>query len=37
MPPEIANNSKYDLKVDVWSAAVVTYVLITGKPPFYAT
>ena len=37
MPPEILKNEKYDLKVDVWSAGIVTYVLITGKPPFFGT
>jgi serine/threonine protein kinase len=35
MPPEIVKNDPYNDKVDVWSAGVVTYVLLTGKPPFY--
>lgn len=35
MPPEIVKGEQYDNRVDVWSAGVVTYVLITGKPPFY--
>jgi len=35
MPPEIVKNINYDSKVDIWSAGVVTYVLITGKPPFF--
>ena len=35
MPPEIINHQDYDSKVDVWSAGVVTYVLLSGKPPFF--
>jgi calcium/calmodulin-dependent protein kinase I len=35
MPPEIVNHHDYDEKVDVWSAGIVTYVLLSGKPPFY--
>lgn len=35
MPPEIIKNEKYDSKVDVWSAGVVVYIMLTGKPPFY--
>ena len=35
MPPEIVSNLKYDNKVDVWSAGIVTCILLTGKPPFY--
>jgi len=34
MPPEIIREERYGNKVDVWSAGVVAYVLITGKPPF---
>jgi calcium/calmodulin-dependent protein kinase I len=36
MSPEIVKNEIYDKKVDVWSAGVVAYVLITGQPPFHA-
>lgn len=35
MPPEIVKHEKYDQKADVWSAGVVTYVMLCGKPPFY--
>jgi serine/threonine protein kinase len=34
MPPEIIKKEKYDSKVDIWSAGVVAYLLLTGKPPF---
>ena len=35
MPPEIVNHSKYDSKVDIWSAGCVAFVMLTGKPPFF--
>jgi len=35
MPPEIVKHEKYDEKADIWSAGVVTYVMLCGKPPFY--
>lgn len=35
MPPEIVLEEKYDAKADVWSAGVVVFVMLTGKPPFY--
>ena len=34
MPPEIVNRESYDSKVDIWSAGVMTYILLVGKPPF---
>ena len=37
MPPEIVNHKEYNSQVDVWSAGVVAYVLLTGKPPFFGT
>lgn len=36
MPPEIINQQKYDSKVDIWSACVVIYIMLYGKPPFYS-
>lgn len=35
MSPEIIRKEKYDQQVDVWSAGVVAYVLLSGKPPFF--
>ncbi|KRX02465.1 Protein kinase-like domain [Pseudocohnilembus persalinus] len=32
--PEIVNGQKYDSSIDLWSVGVLTYELITGKPPF---
>lgn len=32
--PEIVSGKNYDFKVDIWSIGVLTYELITGKPPF---
>lgn len=37
MPPEIVKRDKYNTKVDIWSAGVVAFVLLTGKPPFYGS
>lgn len=34
MAPEICAEQEYDNKVDVWSVGVITYVLLTGVPPF---
>merc|ERR1719263_1017641 len=36
MPPEIVKKQLYDSKVDIWSAGVVVFILLTGTPPFVA-
>ena len=37
MPPEIVKHQKYNSQVDIWSAGVVAYVLLTGRPPFFGS
>jgi len=34
MAPEVLLKNRYDTKVDVWSATVTIYTLVTGKVPF---
>lgn len=34
MAPEIVKNIKYDMKVDIWSLGIITYILLTGSAPF---
>lgn len=36
MPPEIIKREKYDNKVDIWSAGIVAYILVSGRVPFYS-
>ncbi|CAD8043014.1 unnamed protein product [Paramecium primaurelia] len=33
--PEILNDQKYNEKVDVFSAGIILYILLTGQAPFY--
>ena len=33
MAPEVINRM-YDSKADIWALGVMTYILLTGKPPF---
>ena len=34
MAPEIINKERYNKAVDIWSIGVITWILLTGKPPF---
>ncbi|XP_034024292.1 serine/threonine-protein kinase DCLK1-like isoform X2 [Thalassophryne amazonica] len=34
--PEIIAETGYGLKVDIWAAGVITYILLCGFPPFYS-
>jgi serine/threonine protein kinase len=34
MAPEIINRKSHNCKVDIWSLGVVTYILLSGTPPF---
>jgi serine/threonine protein kinase len=35
MAPEIYAGKVYNEKVDVWSVGVITFVVLSGSPPFY--
>ena len=35
MAPELVKEEPYDYKVDCWATGVITYILLTGTPPFY--
>ena len=34
MAPEIVKGEAYDENVDIWSTGVITYIMLTGRPPF---
>jgi serine/threonine protein kinase len=36
MSPEIINKKLYDQRTDLWCVGILTYELLTGKPPFEA-
>lgn len=34
MAPEIIKKLPYDCAVDIWALGVLTYIMLSGKPPF---
>ena len=34
MAPEIIKKLPYDCSVDIWALGVLTYIMLSGKPPF---
>lgn len=34
LSPEMKDEGKYDTSVDLWSLGVLTYEMLTGKPPY---
>ena len=34
MAPEIIKRYSYDNKVDIWSAGIVIFIMLSGRPPF---
>lgn len=37
MPPEICKHETYGPSVDIWSAGVMTYIMLCGRPPFFGS
>ena len=37
LTPEMVNGEQYDEKIDNWGIGVLTFELLTGKPPFEAS
>ena len=35
MAPELIRKKPYDQRVDTWAVGVMTYIMLTGTPPFY--
>ena len=35
MAPEIVKKESYDQRVDTWAVGVLTYIMLSGVPPFY--
>ncbi|CAK8675206.1 unnamed protein product [Clavelina lepadiformis] len=36
LAPEIILQTGYNLKIDIWAAGIITYILLYGFPPFYS-
>ncbi|CAI2730402.1 unnamed protein product [Schistosoma spindalis] len=36
VPPEILNFERYDKSCDIWSLGIITYILLSGCPPFFS-
>lgn len=34
LPPEMVTQQSYSHKIDIWSIGILTFELLTGKPPF---
>lgn len=35
MSPELCQHRSYDHRVDVWAVGIITYILMSGAPPFF--